>query len=255
MISSFTKFLAENFKRTHRWVKILFGGIVVLALLVPLNYINLYFHINSGGLKPSGEVCFYIYFGFWGITFLFYIFTAICIILSFFKTPRITNLILSIVGAMFIYSLDSMCVGDKMSHFFGQPKEEDIARYYAHNVQAINNLREVSKKITLLDTKNDFIFTEQSIRGLSDSNYLSERYHCIFDPDFDFYKNLLGLKPSQINKNTVLLFQSKNDKSPLADANDISAEWHYYLGSLIVFGDGRIEFVKKENFKNLRWQP
>jgi hypothetical protein len=251
IVIRFTKYLAENWKRTRMCVKILFIGAFVLVLLAPLNYLNLYLHINSGGLTPSGEVCCWTFFGFWGILFCFHFFAVICLILSFSRAPRITNFIFSITGAILIYSIGSMCFGDKVSHFFGQPKE-DLLRYYAHNIQAIENLKEFSKQLT----KSDFTFTEQSVKDLSDlKSFGNERYHYIFDPDFDFNKNLLGFKPDQINKDTVLLFQSKNDSSPFSGADDISAEWHYGKGSLIVFGDGRIEFVKKESFKNLRWQP
>jgi len=255
IVITFTKYLAENWKRTQICIKVLFIGIFASALLAILNYLNLYLYINSGGLHfPSGIGC-NIYIGCLGILLCLYLLAAICLIFSFFKAPRITNLILSVIGAILVFSIHYMCSVPRISGFFGQP-DKDIMRYYAHNEEAIEKLNEFGQKIRLLNTDEKFIFTEQSVKDLSDSNHLSnERYHYIFDPDFDFNKNLLGFKPDQINKDAVLLFQSKNDSSQFSGADDISAEWHYDRGSLIVFGDGRIEFVKKENFKNLRWQP
>lgn len=255
MSNRFTKYIAENWKRTQMCIKVLLIGAFVLALLAPLNYLNLYFHINSGGLTPSGEVCCWTFLGLSGVLLFFHFFAVACLILSFSRAPRITNFIFSIIGAVLIYAIGSMSYGDKISQSFGQQKE-GFFRYYAHNILSIENLKKFSKEMTLLSTKSDFIFTELSVKDLSDANcFDSKSYHYMFDPDFDFNKNLLDLKPSQINKDTVLLFQSKNDSGPFSGPNDISAEWHYSKGSLIVFGDGHIEFVKKENFKTLRWQP
>jgi len=139
---------------------------------------------------------------------------------------------------------------------YGQP-DKDIWRYYCYNEETLQRLQEFGKKIRLFKTDEKFTFSEQSVKNLSDLNsFDNERYHYVFSyPDFDFNKNLLGLKPSQISPDVVMLFQSKNDNSPFSGPNDISAEWHYGRGSLMVFGNGRVEFVKKENFKNLRWQP
>jgi hypothetical protein len=74
--------------------------------------------------------------------------------------------------------------------------------------------------------------------------------------DFVLNSKLLDKKLSQIPDNIVVIFECDVPRGNVVGGpNDISTWWHYGKGSLIVFGDGRVEFVKKENFKDLRWQP
>lgn len=249
---SIVKKLAENWKRISLFVKVIFVGVFLLVLLAILNYIIFYTYINSGGINAKGWLL--IYLGLCGISFCFYFYAAICLILSFFRMPKITNFIFSLVGIIFIHFIQNACTGVEMSRFFGQA-DTDIVRYYAYNNVTIDHIKEFSNNVMIMRTRND-IFTEHYIKVFLCKFDTDEKFTSITRPpipDIDFNKNLLGLKPNQVPSNIVMLFQSGNKDSAFAGPNDISADWHYGKGSVVLFGDGRIEFVKKEKFKDLRW--
>lgn len=52
----------------------------------------------------------------------------------------------------------------------------------------------------------------------------------------------------------VLACETKYGWNQLADANIITADNHQNRGANVLFNDGHVEFIKKENFKNLNWK-
>ena len=54
---------------------------------------------------------------------------------------------------------------------------------------------------------------------------------------------------------TVLLFETAGGWNQFGGLELLTAENHYGEGCNIVFCDSHVEFVKKEEFENLRWEP
>jgi len=67
--------------------------------------------------------------------------------------------------------------------------------------------------------------------------------------------NLAGARLADIPNDVVLFFETKPDKNPIGNRELITAEHHYGKGCIVLFGDLHIEFVKVEDFNNLRWVP
>ncbi len=253
--SRFFEFSKSFWRQTRLCVKSFLAAILILALLAVMQYVILYFYISSGGLNSFVEsLTTWVYFGFFGFLFCLYFWALICLIVSVINIKKPANIILSIFGIILVYAIHWLCVDPNVSGFFGQP-DKDIMRYYVHNIETIKKLKVFRQQIQSLSTDEKYTFTKQSIKDLSETTPHEDKKYVFYYPEFDFNKNLLGLKPGEIHTDVVLLFQSDNDKSSFSDSNSISSEWHYDRGSLIVFGDGRIEYMKKEDFKNLRWKP
>jgi hypothetical protein len=118
--------------------------------------------------------------------------------------------------------------------------EPDTPRCVAHNMEKGEALRAFGLKLNLAKNDKDSTFThqwlEQNLTGIT--LYLK-------NGKFVLNSKLLNKKLSQL----------PDDKGNIGDPNDISTWWHYGRGSLMVFGDGRVEFVKTEDFNKLRWKP
>lgn len=255
----FFVFLKNIWQQTRLCVKSFLVAIFMLVLLVIMNYVTLYLYISSGGLNFVVEhIAFWIYFGLFGVLLCLYFWALICLIVSVINIKKPANIVFAILGTILVYAIHGLCINPVISGFFGHP-EKDIARYFAKNIRTVEILNEFSQEIQSLSTDEKFTFTEQSINDLSEKLFpygrRDDRKYVFYYPNFDFNKNLLGLKPSEIHTDVVMLFQSENDESSFSDSNNISAKWHYDRGSLIILGDGRLEFIKKETFKNLRWKP
>jgi hypothetical protein len=66
-------------------------------------------------------------------------------------------------------------------------------------------------------------------------------------------KNLIGRKLTDANPDTVMLFETKPGWNQIRDANDLSL--NHGTGCNILFANGRIRFVPKDQISNLRWKP
>ena len=251
----FFTFSETAWRQTRLCVKSFLIAIFILVLLAVGQYVTLYLYISSGGLNFFAKsMAVLVHFGLFGFLMCLYFWALICLIVSVINIKKPANIFFAILGTILVYAIHCLCIIPVVSGFFGQP-DKDIMRYYAHNMETIEKLNEFSQKIKSLSTDEKYTFTKQSVKDLSETKSHDDRKYVFYYPEFDFNKKLLGLKPDKIHTDVVLLFQSENDRSSFSDSNNISAEWHYDRGSLIVFGDGRLEFIKKENFKNLRWKP
>ena len=249
----FFAFFKTTWRQTRLCVKSFLVAVFILVLLAVMHYVTLYLYISSGGLNFFvRDIAPWLYLGVSGLLLCLYFWALICLIISVINIKKPANIVFAVLGTILLFVIN--CLHPAVSVFFGQP-DKDIMRYYAHNMHTIEKLNEFSQKIQSLSTDENFTFTKQSIKDLSETRPYDDKKYVFYYPDFDFNRNLLDLKPGKIHTDVVLLFQSENDRSLFSDYNNISAEWHYDRGSLIVFGDGRLEFIKKENFKNLRWKP
>jgi hypothetical protein len=73
--------------------------------------------------------------------------------------------------------------------------------------------------------------------------------------DFALNANLSEQKLAEVSKNAVLLFGTKLAKNPVGGVELINAEDHPLKGCFVLFGDMHVEFVRAEDFNNLRWKP
>ena len=67
-------------------------------------------------------------------------------------------------------------------------------------------------------------------------------------------KNITGLKISDINPNTVLIFDAKDAKNATGGSENINIEKFDGKGANIVFVDGNIKFITAEELMSLRWE-
>jgi prepilin-type processing-associated H-X9-DG protein len=66
-------------------------------------------------------------------------------------------------------------------------------------------------------------------------------------------KNLIGRKLTDVNPDTVMLFETKTGWNQTGEANELVFDHHN--GSNIVFADGHISYVPKDRISKLRWNP
>lgn len=251
----FFVFFKAKWQKTRLFVKSFIVAVFILLLLNIMQYVALYLYFSSGGLSFfARHVNCWVSLGIMGFIPFLHLWALICLIISVINIKRPTNIAFTILRIILSFTFHCSGSFPTVSGFFGQP-DKDIIRYYAHNMAAIEKLNMFSQEIQSLSTDEEFTFTKESINDLSEKRSYDDKKYVFYYPYFDFNKNLLGMKANNINPDSVLLFQSDNDKSLFSNSNNISPEWHYGRGSLIVFVDGRLKFIKKENFKSLRWEP
>ena len=92
---------------------------------------------------------------------------------------------------------------------------------------------------------------------ISEADVSEKSFYCKEQPDgsfsYGFNKNLDGLKISDVGQNTVMIFESDGDRNATGGPEMLAAERHEGRGCNIVFVDGHVEFVRTEDFGNLKW--
>jgi len=73
--------------------------------------------------------------------------------------------------------------------------------------------------------------------------------------EFAFNSNLSELKLAELPKDVVLLFETPLAKNPAGGPELMSTDNHSAKGRFVLFGDTHVEFVRAEDFNNLRWKP
>jgi hypothetical protein len=247
-----TEHIGSPKRRTCLSVKILIVTVVLFVLLQTTVVISLYINVNSGGLETvSGKIFIYWFFGLMAFLLLFIILIPMCFIESLTKIDNPINILLTIVAvAIAVASFKGVFYLGSIKIKVGSGP--DLPRCVAHNMARGKGLKELGLKLDLLKNAKDFVFTEQFLEP--NSTY---PIYALSKGKFVLNSNLLDKKPSQLSDNVVVIFESTipRDEGYIGGPNDISTWWHYGRGSLMVFGDGRVEFVKTEDFNNLRWKP
>ncbi|HEW79316.1 MAG TPA: hypothetical protein ENH34_05055 [Phycisphaerales bacterium] len=72
---------------------------------------------------------------------------------------------------------------------------------------------------------------------------------------YAFNKNLAGKHLAEIPNDIVLFFETEQEEDPVGNSESITGKNHYDRGCVVLFGDLHLEFVKTEDFNDLRWQP
>jgi hypothetical protein len=73
--------------------------------------------------------------------------------------------------------------------------------------------------------------------------------------EFALNANLSKLKLAEVPKDMVFIFETKLARNPAGGAELINPENHPLKGCFVLFADMHIEFVRAEDFNNLRWEP
>ena len=73
--------------------------------------------------------------------------------------------------------------------------------------------------------------------------------------NYAFNINLSELKLAELPKDVVLLFETPLAKNPVGGPELIKADGHPRKGCFVLFGDMHVEFVRAEDFNDLRWKP
>jgi prepilin-type processing-associated H-X9-DG protein len=72
---------------------------------------------------------------------------------------------------------------------------------------------------------------------------------------YAFNKNLIGRKLSEINPNTVMIFETHPGWNQVGGPEILSIQNHEGKGCNILFADGHVEFVITDSIPKLRWEP
>ncbi len=247
------EYIGSLWREIRLCIKILIAAVVLFVIFHTTETISLYTNVNSGGLEPiSGKIFLYCPIGLMVFLLIFIILIPLCFIVSLVKIDEPINIFLTVIAIVSIvvsFNGSSYLWGEKIKY----KPEPDVTRCVAHNMARGKGLKRLGLKLDLLKNAKDFVFTEPFLEPNS-------TYHIYALPKGTFVlnSNLLDKKPSQIPDDVVVIFESNlspRDNVYIGGPNDISTWWHYGRGSLMVFGNGRVEFVKTEDFNNLRWKP
>ena len=248
-----TEYIISIWHQVHLCVKILIMAVVLFVLLQAVEVVSLYINVNSGGLETtSGAIFLSSFWGLMGFLLLLPILILICLIVALINLDEPINILLTIVAVVIV-------VASFNGRFYLRNKvkrepEPDTARCVAHNMASGGALRKFGLQLNQLKNNKAPIFAEQLLElNLN----LTGHINCFVKSNFVLNSNLLNKKLSQLPDNVVVIFESTvpYGKGNIGGPNDISTWWHYGIGSLMVLGDGSVEFIKTEDFNNLRWQP
>ena len=252
MGNGFTKYIGSVWRKLSLCVKILVVSVVLFVLVQSAEVISLYTNVNSGGLESiSGEIFFWGFLGLMAFLLLFLILIPAAFIVSLIKISEPINILLTVISI--VIAVASFGVrGYLRNELIKLNPEPDSWRCVAYNTARGKGLRELGLILGRLKNDKDFSFNENFIEQNLPGYRLSLK-----NSHFVLNSNLLNKKPSEISDNVVVIFESTvlREKDYIGGPNDISTWWHYGRGSLMVFGDGRVEFVRAEDFNHLRWKP
>jgi hypothetical protein len=72
---------------------------------------------------------------------------------------------------------------------------------------------------------------------------------------FALNESLRGFVLKDVPSDVVVLSETEPGVNPVGGRESITPDNHYGMGSLVLFGDLHMEFVKAEDFNDLRWKP
>jgi hypothetical protein len=228
---------------------------IIFFILMMADAVAFHFYINSGGLNEfCGDVWFYLFLP----SFLFVVivlFAIICVIISVFKTPKSVNFITSVISLMIVLSTGLI------PHFI---RHHDPLRYWAHNKIDLRTLNWISKTIPKFakDHEGKLPPADKWYKNLieyaeisADPNINNPSLRSKVQQRFALNLGVAGMPLSEIDHNTVLVFESNFPENLVGGYKNITAGYHSDKGCVILFADMHIKFVRAEDFNNLRWKP
>jgi len=224
---------------------------------------NIAFHINGdlptwiNGLHPdigrfADFSCSVTLLG----TFFIIVFSFISVILAFFREPRKANFIVSLLAILCAAAAPFVTLSalNRVDNSPGRIHSIRIAQLASH-------LREYSQNhqgyLPQADNWCDSI-SESVVKEWS-SQTQRTIWIVKWYPDrgsaYALNKNLSGAKLKSIPSNVVFLFETPVAKNPAGRLELMSTNNYPVKGCLVLFVDRPLEFVRAEDFNNLRWKP
>lgn len=242
--------------RISRWIIVFVVFSVILLLLELLQASSFYIYIVSGGLNTiSSSIWPFFFTACLAGLFSVFLFGISSLIVALIKKPRLKNIGLAVIGISIWFLAEAINVYSSNGFSFGRPRTESV-RHYSRNEHCKRGIiwaRSAIKKYAeenkgkLPSTKN---WGQELLNTTNSQPKWGQR--CL--ERIAINERISGLKIEELPPDIVLLYETqmyKGDES----AHEITAMYHYGLGSLVMYGDFHIEFVKKEDFNKLRWEP
>ena len=232
---------------------------LAFLLLEIAEAISFYLYIESGGLRATvGELWALFLFCSLGVMFLSLLvgFAAIitAIIIAILKRLSLRNFLLILFGGLLWWI--SSEISTYTAYGFSFYRQTESVRYFAHNELCKESLKWAQVAFREYAQKNEGELPPadawaEMLMNSTDSHSGGVKRDIKY---LAMNKNLSGFKVEQIPKDVVLVYQAKTQNST-GIPGEITAEYHYGRGALVMFGDFNVEFVKAEDFDKLRWKP
>jgi hypothetical protein len=206
-----------------------------------------YYYVNSGGLNRVAAntwgPLFFAYPASWAIALII---VSVSFVFIPFRKAKVRNLIVSSVALAVI-----ACSFEVHSYTaFGFGTKDQVVRYVAHNiltVEALEKLQEIVPR---------YCKEHEGQLPSTDSRY--DALGVARERDIDrlaLNKHIRGMRLTELPGDVVLLFEVEPGTNSAGGPELITPDNHYGKGSLVLFADLHLEFVRAEDFDDLRWKP
>jgi len=180
-----------------------------------------------------------------------YIVILVCIVLSIMRKHKLLNLTISVLAFFLVFFIAHPV-------FFAtyERVRSSGARWCPRNVQCLAyRFREYTAK-----HENALPHVENWCEELVGQDWpFCLKCPCANTPEgmssYALNKNVAEMNLDKIPADAVLLFETKAAKDPVGGKELITADNHKGKGGVILFADMHVEFVRVEDFNNLRWKP
>jgi hypothetical protein len=250
----------SNKPKVRLLIKISLALSIIILILMLAEAVTFYIYIESGGLNAKwGDISTALFPSCYLIPFIC-LFAVICII-STLNKPRDANFTIAVV------SLVIALIAGFSPNFTSYPEP---LRYWAHNQMDLKTLKWISEELPnyarnhegkLPSTVDWYKSLIDSAEVSTDPNAPKSYLRPERQTRYALNNGVADMPLSEIAPNTVLIFETKyifethHDKDLVGGPENITATYHYGKGCVVMFGDLHIEFIRAEDFNDLRWNP
>lgn len=223
-----------------------------------------FLYVNSGGLNRIADRMWPLVFGIYPLTWLIAIALVISsLVMIPFSEHKRKRLILTVLGLFLImcsWSIDSYTT---FGFSWDRTRTDDL-RYIAHNMLArevIYSLRDGIPEYCRehqghLPPQQNWYDSLTSVEPNVSSDLRPYAIARLKDSHrFAYNKHVAGASLKDLGDDVVLIFEAEQSDSQVGARELISAKHHYGRGSLVLFADMHVEFVKVRDFDKLQWKP
>ncbi len=243
---------------TNRVAKFALYCSCFLLVVTVANSLSFYFYVTSGGLnRIAANVWLYVYFMDKACSVIVLILLFVSLIWSPLSTGKINSLILTTIGIV-IFICSAQIDSFVNAGFESNENYSEELRYWGHNENALKLIHVLINVIPRYCQKHDGRLPALDNWNSDFINTDPDSMNVLLVSDLDrfaFNENLAGLQLDQIPGGVVLLFEAERGENRVGSESSITAYHHYGKGSIVMFADLRVEFVKAEDFDKLRWKP
>jgi phosphate starvation-inducible membrane PsiE len=245
---------SSNKPKVRLSIKISLALSIIILILILTEAVAFYIYFESGGLNTTwGNILAILFPSCFSIPFIG-LFAIICIIISTFKKPIDVNFTISVA------SLVIALIAGFSQNFINC---QEPLRYWAHYTIDFKTLKLISEILPQYakDHEGRLPLAENWYESLLDYADNSMDPNIKYSPRSTYQRRfalnlgVVGMPLSEIDHNTVLVFEANCPKGLVGGPESITAGCHSGKGSVILFADKHIAFVRAEDFNNLRWKP